>query len=73
MTQEHDGMEFLITFLSHIFLETQRKWSTTEQEAYGVYSAVTKWDYYLQGANIIVRNDHKPLTQFWMERMQITK
>ena len=35
----------------------------TEQESYGVYYAVTKWNYYLQGADIIVRNDHKPLTK----------
>ena len=42
----------------------QRKWSTTEQEAYGVYYAITKWNYYIQGADIIVRNDHKPLTKF---------
>ena len=32
-TQEHDGTEFPIAFLSHTFSETQRKWSTTEQEA----------------------------------------
>ena len=38
--------------------------STTEQEAYGVYYAITKWNYYLQGADIIVRNDHEPLTKF---------
>ena len=36
----------------------------TEQEAYGVDYAITKWNCYLQGANIIVRNDHKPLTKF---------
>ena len=36
LSQEHDGMEFPIAFLSHTFTETQRKWSTTEQEAYGV-------------------------------------
>ena len=64
LTQEHDGTEFPIAFLSHTFLETKRKLSTTEQEAYGVYYAVTKWNYYLQGADIIVRNDHKPLTKF---------
>ena len=40
------------------------EWSTTGQEAYGVYYAITKWNYYLQGAAIIVRNDHKPLTKF---------
>ena len=36
----------------------------TEQEAHGVYYAITKWNYYLQGVDIIVRNDHKPLTKF---------
>ena len=46
------------------FWETQKKWSTTEQEAYGVYYAITKWNYYLQGADITVRNDHKLLTEF---------
>ena len=57
-------MEFPIAFLSHTFLETQRKWSTTEQEAYGVYYTITKWNYYLQGADIIVRNDCKLLDRF---------
>ena len=42
-------------FLSHTFTETQRKWSTTEQEVYGVYYAITKWHYYLQGVDIIVK------------------
>ena len=41
LSQEHDGMEFPIAFLSHTFTETQRKWSTTEQEAYGIYYAIT--------------------------------
>ena len=63
--QEHNGTEFPVAFLSHAFTETQQKWSTTEQEAYGVYYAITKWNYYLQGADIIVRNDHKPLAHFF--------
>ena len=46
---------FLIAFLSYTLTETQRKWSTTEQEAYGIYYAITKWNYYLQGANIAVK------------------
>ena len=60
----HNDTDFPIAFLSHTFSEAQRKWNTTEQEAYGVYYTVTKWNYYLQGADIIVRNDHKPLTKF---------
>ena len=73
LTQEHNGMEFPIAFLSDTFLETQRKWSTTEQEAYGVYYAITKWKYYLQGADITVRNDRKPLTKFLNGKMLITR
>ena len=64
LSQEHEGTEFPVAFLSHTFSETQRKWSTTEQEAFGVYYTITKWNYYLQGANIIVRNNHKPLACF---------
>ena len=37
MSQEHDGMEFPIAFHSHTFTDTQKKWSTTEQEAYREY------------------------------------
>ena len=57
-------MEFPIGFLLHPFMETQRKWSTTKQEAYDIYYAITKWNYYLQGTNITVKNDHKPLAWF---------
>ena len=58
LSQEHTGMEFPIAFLSHTFTETQRKWSTTKQEAYRVYYTITKWNYYLQGADITDKNDH---------------
>ena len=68
LSQEHEGTEFPIAFLSHTFSETQRKWSTTEQESFGVYYAITKWNYYLQGANIKVRNDHKPLAKVLNEK-----
>ena len=55
-------------------METQCKWSTTEQEAFGVYYTITKWNYYLQGADIIVWNDHKPLVHdSLMARTPITK
>ena len=33
LSQEHDGMEFPIAFLSHTFTGTQRKWITTKQDA----------------------------------------
>ena len=72
LSQEHDRTEFLIAFLSHMFTVTQRKWSTPEQEAYRVYYAITKWNYYLQGADIVVCNNSKPLAKFlkWKECQQ---
>ena len=33
LSQEHDGTEFPIAFLSHTFTDTQQKWSTTEQDS----------------------------------------
>ena len=64
LSQEHNVTEFPKAFLLHTFMDTQCKLSTTEQEAYGAYYAVTKWNYYLQGAEVIVHNDHKPLASF---------
>ena len=45
-------------------MDTQRKLTTIEQEAYRVYYAVTKWNYYLQGTEVIILNDCKPLARF---------
>ena len=38
LSHKNDGTEFPIAFLSHTFTNTQWKWSTTDQEAYSVYS-----------------------------------
>ena len=74
LSQENDGTEFPIAFLSHTFIDTQRKQSTTEQEAYRVYYAVTKWNNYLQGAEVNVQNAHKPLARSqWKECQQQSK
>ena len=59
--------------MSHTFTDTQRRWSTPKQEAYGIYFAIKKWNYYLQGADIIVRNDHKPLAWFLNGKNENTK
>ena len=44
LSHEHDRTKFLIAFLSHTFTGTQRKCSTLEQEAYGVYYAIIKME-----------------------------
>ena len=73
LSQIHDGTEFPVAFLSHTFTDTERRWSTPEQEAYSIYFAIKKWNYYLQGADIIVRNSHKPLAQFLNRKNENTK
>ena len=73
LSQIHKGTKFPVAFLSHTFTDTQRRWSTREQEAYGIYFTIKKWNYYLQGADIIVRNDHKPLAQFLNGKNENTK
>ena len=37
LSQEHDGQELPVAFLSHTFTDTQQKWSSTEQEACDIY------------------------------------
>ena len=71
LSQIHDGTEFPVAFLSHTFTDT--RWSTPEQEAYSIYFAIKKWNYYLQGADIIVRNDHKALAWFLNGKNENTK
>ena len=61
LLQEHDGQELPVAFLSHTFTDTQQKWITTKQEAYGIYYAVTEWNFYQQGSDIVVHNNHKAL------------
>ena len=61
LSQEHDGMEYPIDFFHTHSQKTQRKWNTTEQEVYGVYYTITKWNYYIQGANITVKMIINPL------------
>ena len=71
LSQEQHGQKLPVTLLSHTFTEIQWKWSTPKQEAYGVYYAITRWNYYLQGSDIMVRNDHKPLQKFLDAKMLI--
>ena len=40
--QKHDRQELPVMSVSDTFMETQQKWSTPKQEAYGVYYTITK-------------------------------
>ena len=73
LSQMHEEAEFPVAFLSHTFTDTQQRWSTLEQEAYGIYFTVKKRNYYLQGPDIIVRNNYKPLAWFLNGKNENTK
>ena len=64
LSQEHDSQELPVAFLSHTFKDSQWKWSTMEQKAYCIYYTVIKWNYYLQGSDIVVHNEHRLLQKF---------
>ena len=61
LLQVVDGKEQPIVFLSQKFSGPATRWSTIEQEAYGVYWAITKLHSYLMGHPFYVETDHKNL------------
>ena len=42
LSQIHNETKFPVAFLLHTFTDTQQRWSTPEQEAYGIYFAIKK-------------------------------
>ena len=60
-----------IGLISKKFSEVATRWSTIEQEGYGVYFGVKSFDYYLKGKEFIIRTDHRNL--LWMEMSSINK
>ena len=69
LTQEMDGIERPIHFLSHKLSDTQSRWSTIEKEAYAIYYALEKLEHYLHEATFTIKTDHKPL-KFLLESPQ---
>ena len=59
MTEQNS---LLLSFPTHSWILNRN--GAPQNKKLTVYITVTKWNYYLQGAEIIVRNDHKPLARF---------
>lgn len=60
-----------ISFVSKKFSDPATRWSTIEQEAYGIYYAVKKLGYYLVGKQFVIETDHNNL--LWMESSEVPK
>ncbi|CAF2621992.1 unnamed protein product [Rotaria sp. Silwood2] len=59
--QEINGERKNIYFYSQMLPKLQRKWSTIEKEALGIYYCVIRMKLYLLGHEFIIQTDHCPL------------
>ena len=60
-----------IAFASKKFSDAAQRWSTIEQEAYGIYFAVHHFTYYLRPKQFVIETDHNNL--LWMEASLVPK
>jgi transposase InsO family protein len=70
LTQEQDGVDRPIHYVSKTLSEGQKKWSAIEREAWAVIYALTKLRPYLQGADYKVYTDHKPLRSLFLSELK---
>ena len=73
LTQECEGDEKPICYLSHKFSKSQCKWSVGEKEVFAIHFALQKLDYYLHNAQFVIKTDHKPLKYLLESPMQNKK
>ena len=71
--EDYEGTFLLqpISFASKKFSEQAQRWSTIEQEAYGLYFGVKTFSYYLYGKPFILETDHNNL--LWIEASEVPK
>jgi len=71
---KEDGKEPVyqpISFCSKKFSDAATRWSTIEQEAYGIYFGVQQHSYYLYAKKFILETDHRNL--IWIESSVVPK
>lgn len=62
LSQDFEGVQRPIAFLSKKLTAAQTKWSAIEREAFAVVWALGRLDTWLYGTKIRVVTDHNPLT-----------
>jgi hypothetical protein len=71
--KDDEGVERVISYLSHKLSGAQLRWSTIEREAYAVVYALKKFHAYLWGARFEIHTDHKPLRCLFQSEIKSTK
>ena len=64
LTQDIDGTDHPITYVSGLFRDSQLNWATLTKEAYAIYMSIKKLSFYIDTAKITVKSDHLPLKKF---------
>ncbi|GKT28275.1 hypothetical protein ADUPG1_004884 [Aduncisulcus paluster] len=62
LLQKQEDREVLINLFSRKFTKTEQRWTTIEQEAFGIVYGVISNSYYLLGKRFTVETDHRNLT-----------
>lgn len=70
LTQNHDGDEKVIAYMSKKLTSTQRKYHVTERECLAVITAIEKFRQYIEGAKFTVITDHASLQ--WLQNFKDT-
>jgi len=60
-----DGKMQVVAYASRAFNQTERKWSTLEQESYAVLHCVTKFESHLLGHHFHLHTDHRNVLNLW--------
>ena len=64
LTQNIDGTDHPIMYVSGLFRGSQLNWATLTKEAYAIYMSIKKLSFYIDTAKITVKSDHLPLKKF---------
>ncbi len=70
LTQERDGVDRPVQYVSKFLNDAQRKWPAITKEAYAIVYALKKLRPYLQGEPFTIYTDHKPLRSLFSCEMK---
>lgn len=70
---DQDGVERVVSYMSHKLSGAQLNWPTIEKEAYGIIYALKKFHPYLWGAKFQVHTDHRPLRSLFKAEIKNSK
>ena len=62
---DRDGQRQPLGFFSGKFKENQREWSVFDKELHAIYAAVEHFEYMIEGRELTLFTDHKPLVKMF--------